>query len=229
MRGNKGQEQAPLGGANITGQCAGMHWHRPSACTCLGCVWAHALCQRKGCPCWPPHPPRPAARLPAVLPTNGGQQPTVVASRAGAGDFYRPLAPGRYTIVVSKPGFKPFAANLTVPADGSGAQRHFVLAREGSSWGGEVAFSPRGLGGGGAVTQGGGASAAADGGGALPWTAGRKGGEGLDGEPALGMLSAVEATRGRDRLLMLGAGAACVYGLWVTHTRLKRRSHQRRA
>ncbi|KAI7836828.1 hypothetical protein COHA_009329 [Chlorella ohadii] len=176
LRGSKGREVAPLGGANIT----------------------------------------------VLAAATGEEQPAWVLSRAGLGDYYRPLAPGRYTVVVSKEGYKPFAANFTVPADGSGAQRHFVLAREDSSWSGEVAHAPRFLVG--AAAEG---TPTADGsaGGALPWKARL----GLGGGGDAGQLWAVEETRGRDRLLMLGAGAACAYGLWITHSRLKRRSHPRRA
>lgn len=140
----------------------------------------------------------------------GGQQ---VLSREGLGDYYRPLAPGRYTVVVSKPGYTPVTANLTVPADGSGAQRHFVLAPEASGREGGVIYSLKA-----ALPAG----AAADP--ALPWQKGSRkaqlGELGLDG---------LDATRGRDRLYLLGAGAACAYGLWVTHARLKRRAHSRRS
>jgi hypothetical protein len=138
-----------------------------------------------------------------------------VLTRDGFGDFYRPLAPGRYTVTVSKAGFKPLSVNLTVPEDGSGAQRHFVLAREGSSSEGEVAYTPHGL----APT------AAAEGGGSvLPWKAARRRGGG--GPDAAGTLTA--ATRARDRMLMMGAGVLVVYGLWVTHRRLSPRSLMRR-
>lgn len=133
-----------------------------------------------------------------------------VLTREGLGDYYRPLAPGRYTVTVTKEGYKPFTVNLTVPTDGSGAQRHFVLAREGSSGGGEVAYSLKSLGSGG--SEGGAA-------GALPWHSGAAAADSGGAHPS----------RGRDRLLMLAVGAAVVYGLWLTHSRLQRRTHQRRA
>ncbi|KAL4422479.1 hypothetical protein ABPG75_008676 [Micractinium tetrahymenae] len=151
------------------------------------------------------------------LPPLGGANITVVGnnmsvfSREGLGDYYRPLAPGRYTVLVTKEGYRPFMVNLTVPTDGSGAQRHFVLAREGSSSGGEVAYSLKSLGGSGGE---GGAE------GALPWRS---------DAAAAGSDSGVPASRARDRLLMLAVGAAVVYGLWLTHSRLQRRTHQRRA
>lgn len=162
------------------------------------------------------HPP-----VAVLAAAEAEQQPAWVLSRTGLGDYYRPLAPGRYTVVVSKAGYKPFAANFTVPPDGSGAQRHFVLAREGSSWAGEMAHAPRFLAG--AAPED--AAAASGGGGLLPWKARL----GLNGSGDAGQQWTAEETRSRDRLLMLGAGAACVYGLWVTHSRLKQRSHPRRA
>ena len=174
----------------------------------------HALTLCVLATCWPP-----AFAHSAVIGLDRG-----VVSREGAGDFYRPLAPGRYTLVVSKEGFKPFSVNLTVPADGSGAQRHFVLAPEGSSSSGEVAYSLRNLahppdssteG-----SEGDGSS-----GGGLPWNEGG-GGSALSGAA----LSLQAATRAKDRVLMMSLGALVVYGLWVTHSRLQRRTgHQRKA
>lgn len=140
---------------------------------------------------------------------------TVTASRDKFGDYYRPLAPGRYMVMVSKDGYKPFSVNLTVPADGSGAQRHFVLAREDSSSSSDVAFNLRSLEP---------SSSSDDSGTVLPWKAGRKGGSAVI-EPG-STVSA--ASRSRDRSLMLGAGAVVVYGLWVTHRRLSPRSLMRR-
>lgn len=150
------------------------------------------------------------------LPRLGGANITVVGnnvsvvSREGLGDYYRPLAPGRYTVRVTKEGYKPFTVNLTVPTDGSGAQRHFVLAREGSSSSGGVAYSLKSLG---ASSGEGGAL------GALPWRGGAAAAAG----------DKVPSSRERDRLVMLAVGAAVVYGLWLTHSRLQRRAHQRRA
>lgn len=43
------------------------------------------------------------------------------------GDYYRPLAPGRYTLLVRGEGLVPSRSNVTVPADGSGVVRNFVL------------------------------------------------------------------------------------------------------
>ena len=36
-------------------------------------------------------------------------------SRAPFGDFYRPLAPGGYGVLVTAEGYSPFSANITVP------------------------------------------------------------------------------------------------------------------
>jgi hypothetical protein len=142
------------------------------------------------------------------------------------GDFYRPLAPGRYTLVVSKEGFKPFSVNLTVPADGSGAQRHFVLAPEGSSSSGEVAYSLRNLAHPPDSSTDGSESDGSSDGGSLPWKKGGGAGGALSGA----VLSLQAATRAKDRVLMLSLGALVVYGLWVTHSRLQRRSgHERKA
>jgi hypothetical protein len=43
------------------------------------------------------------------------------------GDYYRPLAPGRYTLVVRSEGYMPSRSNVTVPENGSGVVRNFVL------------------------------------------------------------------------------------------------------
>lgn len=148
-----------------------------------------------------------------------------MVSREGVGDFYRPLAPGRYTLVVSKEGFKPFSVNLTVPADGSGAQRHFVLAPEGSSSSGEVAYSLRNLAHPPDSSTDGSEGDGSSDGSSLPWKEG-----GGDGALSGAALSLQAATRAKDRVLMLSLGALVVYGLWVTHSRLQRRSaHQRKA
>ena len=125
----------------------------------------------------------------------------------------------RYTVVVSKEGYQTLAANLTVPADGSGAQRHFLLAAEGAEGGGEITHSLRSLGKTAEGVAPDGAAAAA-----LPWHGGRKGEPGGGAEDGGGE----GGTRSRDRWLMLATGGVCVYGLWSTHLRLQRRSHTRR-
>lgn len=51
----------------------------------------------------------------------------VVRSGRIHGDYYRPLAPGRYTLLVRKDGYMPSRSNVTVPEDGSGVMRNFVL------------------------------------------------------------------------------------------------------
>lgn len=231
LRGQKGLELPPLGGANITGRLGGAWLCRamaPPACPTpvLGAVFAvmgpprcvsaaHQdlrLLALAPQPPPTPHPPHPHP----TPPTHTRPWPAVVGNnmsvltRDGLGDYYRPLAPGRYTVQVTKEGYEPFTVNLTVPSDGSGAQRHFLLAREGSGGSGQVAYSLKSLGSG---------SGEGGAGGALPWHSGA----------AAAGSSEVNPSRGRDRLLMLAVGAVVVYGLWLTHSRLQRRTHQRRA
>ena len=153
-----------------------------------------------------------------------------IRSHPQRADFYRPLAPGRYTVTVARAGFKPLVHNFTVPADGSGAQRHFLLVPEGSPGEGAVAFSLKSLARSEATaTAAAAAAAAADGGGgALPWKGLRKGGPGGREGGAL-LVDGVASSRGRDRLLLLASGVFVVYGLWLTHTRIRKRTHPRRA
>ena len=151
---------------------------------------------------------------PPLRPAVVGIEGRDATSREGLGDFYRPLAPGRYFVEVSKPGFKPFTTNITVPADGSGAQRHFVLAPEGSSSDSAMAFGLRSLGRG-ELRDGSGAHLAA---------AAGDGGVG----PGGGMMFEA-GSHLRNHLGMLTLGGVVVWGLWHTHQRLQRRSHQRKA
>jgi len=51
----------------------------------------------------------------------------VVKSNSVFGDYYRPLAPGKYTVVVRREGYPTARSNITVPEDGTGAIRDFVL------------------------------------------------------------------------------------------------------
>ena len=51
----------------------------------------------------------------------------VVKSHPVWGDYYRPLAPGKYTVVVRKEGYPTARSNITVPEDGKGVIRDFVL------------------------------------------------------------------------------------------------------
>lgn len=51
----------------------------------------------------------------------------MVQSRPDFGDFYRPLGPGKYTLVVTAPGYPPREVNITVPEDGRGVSRVFVF------------------------------------------------------------------------------------------------------
>jgi hypothetical protein len=54
----------------------------------------------------------------------------VVKSNSIYGDFYRPLAPGKYTVVVRREGYPTARSNITVPADGAGVIRDFVLRQK---------------------------------------------------------------------------------------------------
>ena len=51
----------------------------------------------------------------------------VVKSSSAYGDYYRPLAPGKYTVVVRREGYPTARSNVTVPADGRGVVRDFVM------------------------------------------------------------------------------------------------------
>lgn len=51
----------------------------------------------------------------------------IVKSTVEFGDFYRPLAPGKYTITVQKEGYTTFRTNVTVPRDGRGVSKDFIL------------------------------------------------------------------------------------------------------
>ncbi|KAI8473597.1 MAG: hypothetical protein J3K34DRAFT_410572 [Monoraphidium minutum] len=70
-----------------------------------------------------------AATLTAAPATPNGYGPPVpfYASK-GAGFYARPLAPGKYTLVASAPGYAPAEAAITVPADGRGVAQDFLLA-----------------------------------------------------------------------------------------------------
>ncbi|KAL4531307.1 hypothetical protein Ndes2437A_g08645 [Nannochloris sp. 'desiccata'] len=52
-------------------------------------------------------------------------------SNSGAkfGDYYRPLAPGKYTITVKKAGYKSASVAVVVPRNGKGVIRNFVLKK----------------------------------------------------------------------------------------------------
>lgn len=57
----------------------------------------------------------------------------VVKSTAEFGDFYRPLAPGEYTVIVEKEGYNTIRTNVTVPKDGRGVIKHLTLQMRKSS------------------------------------------------------------------------------------------------
>jgi len=62
--------------------------------------------------------------------------PLVAKTYGIYGDFYRPLAPGRYKVRVSKRGFTPQITTITVPDNGEGLVKNFYLRSDGilSSW-----------------------------------------------------------------------------------------------
>lgn len=61
-----------------------------------------------------------------------------VKSKELHGDYYRPLAPGKYTIVVRKQGFTTERAQIEVPDGTNGIIRNFVLRRRSGKSGGRV-------------------------------------------------------------------------------------------
>ena len=48
-------------------------------------------------------------------------------SNEALGNYHRPLAPGKYTLVANKEGYKVATAAITVPASGNAVVRNFVL------------------------------------------------------------------------------------------------------
>lgn len=46
------------------------------------------------------------------------------------GNYYRPLAPGKYTVIVTSEGYSAMRANITVPSSGSGVKKDFVLKQK---------------------------------------------------------------------------------------------------
>uniref|UniRef100_A0A061S7Q8 Carboxypeptidase D n=1 Tax=Tetraselmis sp. GSL018 TaxID=582737 RepID=A0A061S7Q8_9CHLO len=78
-----------------------------------------------------------------VVGTAGGAEPTPLAAEirvAGIskairasrfGDFYRPLAPGNYTVTASAAGYMAQSKEVAIPRDGSGARLEFVLPSAG--------------------------------------------------------------------------------------------------
>lgn len=73
------------------------------------------------------------ARKGQELRPAGGANITIVGidqpvfSRPQFGDYYRPLAPGEYKVVVQKPGFEALVVDIIVPADSTGLRQDFVL------------------------------------------------------------------------------------------------------
>jgi hypothetical protein len=53
----------------------------------------------------------------------------VIKSKQRFGDFYRPLAPGVYTLTFTAAGFSPETVNVTVPDDRSGVALNVYLSR----------------------------------------------------------------------------------------------------
>jgi hypothetical protein len=52
----------------------------------------------------------------------------VLKSKHSFGNFYRPLAPGEYTLIFSSAGFSPEIANMTVLEDDSGIELEVYLS-----------------------------------------------------------------------------------------------------
>lgn len=48
------------------------------------------------------------------------------------GDYYRPLAPGTYTLMATMPGYHPSSATVQVPESGQGVVHDFLLKPDGS-------------------------------------------------------------------------------------------------
>ena len=51
-----------------------------------------------------------------------------IKSGADFGNFYRPLAPGKWTVTASLPGHGNSSVPITIPEDGSGVVLEFQLA-----------------------------------------------------------------------------------------------------
>lgn len=56
--------------------------------------------------------------------------PLATFSSSKHGDFYRPLAPGEYTIIVKSDGYKTETVDVVIPADGTGLKHNFILTRK---------------------------------------------------------------------------------------------------
>lgn len=70
-----------------------------------------------------------AATLTAVPASKASSKPDAIPfySSPGQGFFARPLAPGRYIITATAPGFAPQDASVVVPAGDAGVERNFSL------------------------------------------------------------------------------------------------------
>jgi carboxypeptidase D len=53
----------------------------------------------------------------------------VYTSGTKFGDYYRPLAPGKYTITAKRAGYKPVTVSVVVPSTGKGVIQNFVLTK----------------------------------------------------------------------------------------------------
>lgn len=89
--------------ANVTGMCVKMH--RCKLLSALQCT----------------------NRFPTHSAVEGIK--TIVQSHLPFGTFYRPLAPGKYKIRASAPGYSTSVIEVEVPADGSGTYLEFLLDR----------------------------------------------------------------------------------------------------
>lgn len=91
----------------------------------------------------------------------------VTRSHQPFGDFYRPLAPGSYGVLVTREGCQPFSTNITVPEDGSGAVLDVILIAQpgggGEAEGGVAGSGDGGGSGSGSGSSGGGSSSSGEG------------------------------------------------------------------
>jgi len=65
--------------------------------------------------------------IPAVANITVEGSNFTVTSGPVHGEFFRPLAPGRYTVTVRGDGLIPTRTNVTIPVSGAGVVREFVL------------------------------------------------------------------------------------------------------
>ncbi|GAB4822565.1 hypothetical protein N2152v2_009611 [Parachlorella kessleri] len=150
-----------------------------------------------------------------------------VSSRQRFGDFYRPLAPGQYGILVSSDGYLPFSTNITVPADGSGAVLDVILQQSvgaGSDMDADVAGPSTG----GSDEQqsgtdslSGGLLDAAGGGGVKGSSSSSNSEAQWRASRWVGTAGVRNGLQGTNGLVLVVAGALVLQALWVVQHRLR--------